>query len=114
MKVSSLFLADVQQRKEEKLRNSQIEANKSKILAKRKKKRSTRTLTKRKGGDVGDGDGMLGLPMKPGLMRNESVAAHIMEAKCKSKKKRKRNRVKAKVDLASLKKIDFKKKLGQA
>merc|ERR1719334_2908394 len=111
MKVSSLFLADVQQRKEEKLRNSQIETNREKILAKRKKKRSTRTLTKRKGDDE---EVMLGVPNKPMMMRNESVAAHIMESKCKSKKKRKRNRVKQKVDLASLKKIDFRKKLGQA
>ena len=109
MAISSLFLQDVKQQKEMEKRNSEIQRKQKENLAKRarKKRQSKKSKTKRKGDTIPED--------KPPLQRNQSTAAHIMKKnRVKNQKSsKKKHNVKNKVNLSSIKKIDFKKRLNQ-
>ena len=112
MNISDIFLQDVKQQKENERRKSQIEANRKINLAKRakRKKRRQSTKTKRKG--VDDDDDMPGVPL---LGHEDSKATHIIKENRKkyNESSRKKRKMKKNVDLSSLKKIDFKKRIKQ-
>lgn len=128
MAISSLFLQDVKYQQEQQRRTSEIEQKKKEVLkkrAERKKKKSVKMKpekTKRKSDvileelDVDDDDDEAPPPnTKPTLTSQKSTAIHIMKQNREKNKasSKKKHHIKHKVNLDSLKKIDFKNKLGQ-
>jgi len=126
MAISSLFLQDVKYQQEQQRRTSEIEQKKKEALkkrAERKKKKSVKInqeKTKRKTDVIPedrDDDDEDGPPpqSKPTLMHQKSMATRLMKQNRENNKKssKKKHNIKHKVNLDSLKKINFKNKLDQ-